>query len=184
MTVLVGPMALEFSRALARSFMCVESYSFVCVSLMAQKNTWNENKAFFFFWGTFHSSVSCVYIIMHLSHFPEPSPLIPCPLPWWWWWGVTLFSTSVPSPTCFGSWLSMGRRSSTAARTTTRWRLFSLGCILDSLQNCGGWRCTAWQLDLDPTPLIDMSITVPVPCSFDHFSPVVCVTWKASIFLC
>lgn len=37
MAVLVGPLALEVFRALAISFMCVASYSFVYVSLMAQK---------------------------------------------------------------------------------------------------------------------------------------------------
>lgn len=37
MAVLVGPLALEVFRALVRSFMCVESYSFVYASFMAQK---------------------------------------------------------------------------------------------------------------------------------------------------
>lgn len=184
MAVLVGPMALEVFRALARSFMCVESYCFVCVSFMAHKKKilGMKTKLSFSFEELFTLWFHVFILLMHLSHFPEPSSLIPCLLPCGG--GVTLFSTSVPSPTCFGPWLSMGRRSSTAARTTTCWRLFSLVCILDSLQNCGGWRCMTWQLDRDSIPLIDMSITVPLLCSFDHFSPVVYVTWKASIFLC
>lgn len=49
MAVLVGPMALELFRALARSFMCVESYSFVCVSLMAQKILGMKTKLSFSF---------------------------------------------------------------------------------------------------------------------------------------
>lgn len=83
MAVLVGPMALEVFRALARSFMCVESYCFVCVSFMAhtKKILGMKTKLSFSFEELFTLWFHVFILLMHLSHFPEPSSLIPCPLP-------------------------------------------------------------------------------------------------------
>lgn len=76
-------MALEVFRALARSFMCVESYCFVCVSFMAHKKKilGMKTKLSFSFEELFTLWFHAFILLMHLSHFPEPSSLIPCPLP-------------------------------------------------------------------------------------------------------